>query len=205
MKRLFFIVLMIAAMLLESKAFAAEVKKYAVFKTSEGDVLVEFFPEIAPQHTEQIGRLIQAGLYDGVPIHRIERGFVAQVNNVEWRSVPLTPDQKAIIKKIPAEFSDTLHVRGILSMAHADNDINSAESSFSFLLGPAPHLDGKYTIFAKVIHGLEVLDRLEKVPVDARHKPLENIQILSAVLVDKNALASLHLDLPPSESPESAP
>lgn len=131
-------------------------------RTSMGDIVLALYPEVAPKHVAQILRLVKLGVYDGMHFHRVEPGFVAQLSGHHDRETPLTPGQAAAVTRIPAEFSSIRHRRGILSMARFD-DPDSAETSFSILLGPAPHLDGKYTVFGHVESGLDVVAAIERV------------------------------------------
>jgi len=130
----------------------------------------KLYPHVAPKTVEQVMRLVRAGAYDSVNIFRVEPGFVAQLSTVRRRDGVI---------KLPAEFSALHHHRGILSMAHEENDINSGESSFSILLGEAPHLDGKYTIFGELVSGQEVLSAIEKAPREG-NAPKPRIDILKA-------------------------
>src|SRR5207237_1159284 len=102
------------------------------------------------KHAAQIRKLVRLGVYDSTTIFRIEPGFVAQVINAQNRKNPLTPEQHRAITHIPAEFSKLKHRVGMVSMAHDNDDSNSAETSFSFMLGRAPELDGKYTIIGEL-------------------------------------------------------
>ncbi len=151
-------------------------------KTSLGEMGFKLYADVAPQTVEQISRLVRAGLYDSVRIFRVEPRFVAQLATVQDRSTPLNAQQKALVHKIPAEFSALRHRRGILSMARQDNDINSAESSFSILLGNAPHLDGKYTIFGELDSGSSVLSAIEESPRKG-NAPIRRIEVLKAEII----------------------
>lgn len=156
-----------------------------VFHTNRGIVTVELWPEIAPKHVDQVLRLAAAGVYDGTLIYRVERGFVAQLDGWEAKQPPVSEAQRQLITKLPAEFGSTPHERGVLSMARADDDPNSAETSFSFVLGPAPHLDGKYTVFGRVIAGSDVVSDIEAADVDAGNRPRREIRIERAEVVHK--------------------
>ncbi len=161
---------------------AGMTKERLVLHTPLGNMTFKLFSDIAPQTVEQVLRLVRAGAYDSVRIFRVEPGFVAQVSTAQDRLTPLTNEQQALLRKLPAEFSTLRHHRGILSMAREDNDVNSAESSFSILLGDAPHLDGKYTIFGKLESGSDVLSAIEKAP---RHgnAPDTRVNILKAEVI----------------------
>jgi len=174
-------------------------KLYAVFETTVGPLTAELLPDVAPKTVAQIRRLIELGVYDGVGIVRIHRGFVAQLADARARQTPLTPEQLAAIHPIPAEFSDLRHQRGVLSMAHG-NDPNGAETSFSFLLGPAPHLDGKFTIFGRVIGSAPAMRAIELAAGSDPMQPLESISIERARIVDEATAmetAATQVSLPP--------
>jgi cyclophilin family peptidyl-prolyl cis-trans isomerase len=177
-------------------AFAASPELSAervIFHTNAGDIVVALFPKVAPKTTAKILEMVRAGLYDGIPIGRIEKGFVAQVYNFDSRLVPMTPEQTAHLSKLPAEFSSILHQRGILSMAREDGDINSGEFSFSFLLGDAPHLDQQYTVFGEVVDGMDVLTAIENVPTENQAAPIVPVTLERAEVIDAQAIAGVHL------------
>ncbi len=164
-----------------------------IFHTNLGDIAVGFYPSVAPKHVAQILEMVRAGVYTGTAIYRIEPGFVAQLSNFDQRAVPLSDAERAVVNKLPGEFSPIHHRRGLLSMARYD-DPNSAESSFSFMLGDAPHLDGKYTIFGAVVGGMEVLDKIEQVPTATRSEPTEDVTINSAEVITAAQLAETRLE-----------
>jgi cyclophilin family peptidyl-prolyl cis-trans isomerase len=157
-------------------------KERVILHTMAGDMVLVLYPEAAPQTVQQFLRLVRAGVYDTTAFVRIEPGFVAQVSTAADRTRPFTPEQKALIHKLPAEFNDLKHQRGSLSMAREDGDPNSAETSFSILLSAAPHLDNKYTVFGKVEAGYGVLDEMLKVPRDGT-RPETRLEIQSATVV----------------------
>ncbi len=140
-------------------------KERVLLITDYGHIKLAFYPEVAPEHTRQILKLVSLGAYNTTHFHRVEPGFVLQLSEVENRTKPLSAEQKAALKKIPGEFSQIKHRRGLLSMARWE-DPNSAESSFSIMLGPAPHLDGSYTIFGEVVAGMETVDKIVGLPRD---------------------------------------
>jgi len=169
----------------------------AVFHTNHGDIVVGFYPTLAPQHVAQILKMIELGVYTDSEIFRVEVGFVAQVENFTMRKNPLPAEIQKQIPKLPAEFSPEPHVRGILSMARFD-DPNSAESSFSFVLGNAPHLDNKYTVFGRVLQGFEALSAIERLPVDGGKKPMTPVRISSAEILGKDVV--IEVKAPPAGS-----
>ncbi|WIA22708.1 hypothetical protein OEZ86_009671 [Tetradesmus obliquus] len=135
----------------------------AVFQTPWGDIHFGFYPDVAPVTAQHIFKLVAMGAYTGNHIFRVDKGFVAQVQDVVGgRNLAMDALQKAEgDKAVPLEVrADVKHTEGVVSMGRYD-DPNSGKSSFSFLLGAAPHLDMKYTIFGKVTQGMEVLHKLE--------------------------------------------
>ncbi|KAH0452997.1 hypothetical protein IEQ34_017321 [Dendrobium chrysotoxum] len=115
-----------------------------VFQTNYGDIEFGFFPEIAPKTVEHIFKLVRLGCYNTNHFFRVDKGFVAQVADVVMgRTAPMNEDQRfEAAKTVVGEFSKIKHVKGILSMGRY-SDPDSASSSFSILLGDAPHLDGE--------------------------------------------------------------
>eukprot|EP00850_Spirogloea_muscicola_P009109 SM000050S17034 [mRNA] locus=s50:573820:575677:- [translate_table: standard] len=136
-----------------------------VFQTSQGDIVFGFFPDVAPVTVAHISTLARLGCYNGNHFFRVDRGFVAQVAAViGGREAALNADQQVEAEKsVVGEFSPVKHVRGVLSMGRYD-DPDSATSSFSILLGDAPHLDEKYAVFGKMVSGDETLTKMEKLP-----------------------------------------
>ncbi|CAA0834690.1 Peptidyl-prolyl cis-trans isomerase CYP23 [Striga hermonthica] len=159
-----------------------------VFQTDYGDIEFGFYPSVAPKTVEHIFKLVRLGCYNTNHFFRVDKGFVAQVADVVGgRTAPMNEMQKLEAEKtIVGEFSEVKHVRGILSMGRY-SDPNSAQSSFSILLGDAPHLDGQYAIFGKVTKGDETLTKLEQVPTRTEGifvMPTERITILSTYYYD---------------------
>ena len=109
-------------------------------------------------------RLASVGVYDGTSFHRVVRGFVIQTGALTSRG-PLTEKQQKLVQPLKPEFNDTKHVKGILSMARGD-DPASAMTSFFIVTGDAPSLDGKYTVFGRVIDGLAVVEAIEQTAVN---------------------------------------
>lgn len=136
----------------------------AVLETSAGSVTLEFFPSKAPEHVRAFLRLAHAGVFDGTSFHRVVRGFVVQTGSLDTRP-PLSERQQKLVRPLPAEFNDTKHVKGIVSMARGD-DPDSALTSFFIVIADAPSLDGKYTAFGRVVDGLDVIDAIEGAPLD---------------------------------------
>jgi cyclophilin family peptidyl-prolyl cis-trans isomerase len=159
-------------------------REFILLRTNMGDLLLALFPKAAPRHCEQIVKLARLGVFDRCHFHRVERGFVAQIVDHRSRELPLTPSQAAAIRKLPRELSRIRHVRGILTMAHSDPPtVDDAETSFSIMLGTAPHLDNEYTIFGRLENGHEVLAAIEAVAVSG-NEPRSRISILHVDVID---------------------
>jgi peptidyl-prolyl cis-trans isomerase B (cyclophilin B) len=137
----------------------------AILQTSAGEIALAFFPDEAPEHVRNFLRLARLGVYDGMAFHRVVAGFVAQTGALTSRGAPLTAKQQRAVRTLAPEFNDVKHVRGIVSMARGA-DPASANTSFFICLGPAPSLDGKYSVFGQVVSGLDVLEAIERAPVD---------------------------------------
>ncbi|KAJ1696734.1 hypothetical protein LUZ63_005246 [Rhynchospora breviuscula] len=159
-----------------------------VFQTNYGDIEFGFYPSVAPKTVDHIFKLVRLGCYNTNHFFRVDKGFVAQVADVMGgRTAPMNLEQKLESEKtIVGEFSNVKHVRGILSMGRY-SDPDSAGSSFSILLGNAPHLDGQYAIFGKVTKGDETLKKLEQLPTRTEGifvMPTERITIHSTYYYD---------------------
>lgn len=178
-----------------SETEAAEpVKEVAVIKTSAGEMVVEFWPEVAPNTVENFKKLAKDGFYDGTAFHRIIKGFMIQGGD---------PNTKDLAKessygmgdpgyKIKAEFNDRKHVRGVLSMARGPQP-DSAGSQFFIMLDPAPSLDKQYTAFGKLIKGEDVLMKIGNTPVgpDRRgelSKPKSRVEVESIRIVSADSI-----------------
>lgn len=127
----------------------------AVLKTIHGNIVFKFFPNDAPNTVTRFIELIQSGFYDGLSFHRVVPNFVIQGGD------PTGTGTSGSGKKLIAEFNSRKHLLGSIAMARA-KDIDSADSQFYIALKELPQLDGKYTIFAQVIKGFEVLPQIVK-------------------------------------------
>ena len=139
-----------------------------ILKLKSGDVKIELFPDVAPNHVKRIKELANSGKYDNVVFHRVIDGFMAQTGDVKFgNSSNSNFDLRRAgmggsdLPNLKAEFSDIPHERGTLSMARS-SDPNSANSQFFICFEAAPHLDRQYTIFGKVIEGMEKIDKITK-------------------------------------------
>jgi peptidyl-prolyl cis-trans isomerase B (cyclophilin B) len=155
---------------------AAQLAQYhAVLETSSGAITIEFFPDKAPEHVRNFLRLAQSGVFDGTAFHRVVRGFVVQTGALNSRA-PLTEKQQKYVRTLQPEFNDTKHVKGIISMARGD-DPASATTSFFIVTGDASSLDGKYTVFGRVVDGLSVVDTIEQTPLNGE-TPVTRIELV---------------------------
>jgi peptidyl-prolyl cis-trans isomerase B (cyclophilin B) len=152
----------------------------AVLETSAGPVTVEFFPDKAPEHVRAFLRLAAGGVFDGTSFHRVVRGFVVQTGWLTTRG-PLTDKQQKLVRPLQPEFNDTPHVKGILSMARGD-DPASATTSFFIVTGNASSLDGKYTVFGRVVDGMNVVDGIEQAPLNGE-APVTRVELKTVRIV----------------------
>ena len=139
-----------------------------ILKLKDGDVHIELYDKIAPKHVERIKKLANEKKYDGVVFHRVIKGFMAQTgdvqfgnSNLETFNIERAGTGASDYPDLKAEFSDIPHERGTLSMARAANP-NSANSQFFICFETAAHLDRQYTVFGKVIKGMEFVDLIKK-------------------------------------------
>jgi cyclophilin family peptidyl-prolyl cis-trans isomerase len=160
-----------------------EMRKEVLMHTSLGDITVALEPELAPEHARNFLKLVQTGWYDHTIFHRVVPGFVVQGGMSQGRSGNQTHYADKWIRPLKGEFSQTRkHIRGVLSMARAD-DPNSALTSFFIVLAPAANLDGKYSIFGKVVDGFDTLEKMEKVQRGQDGQtPVERIELIEAVV-----------------------
>jgi len=139
-----------------------------ILKLKDGDVEIELFKKIAPKHVERFTKLVQEKKYDGVVFHRVIDGFMAQTGDVQYANSNLESYDLAKAgtggseyPDLKSEFSSLPHERGTLSMARS-SDPNSANSQFFICFKPAAFLDRQYTVFGKVIKGMEFVDLIKK-------------------------------------------
>ena len=139
-----------------------------ILKLKDGDVKIELFSDVASKHVERIKKLANDGKYDNVVFHRVIDGFMAQTGDVKFgNSSSNDYDLRragtggSALPDLPSEFSDIPHLRGTLSMARSQ-DPNSANSQFFICFKDSPFLDRQYTVFGKVIQGMENVDKIKK-------------------------------------------
>jgi peptidyl-prolyl cis-trans isomerase B (cyclophilin B) len=196
---------MLAALFLSSTLFAAEDKKaesptmnasneVAVIKTSEGEMVVQFWTDATPKTIENFKKLAREGFYDGTIFHRIVKGFMIQGGDPNSKD-PAKEDsygQGGPGYKIKAEFNDHSHDRGVISMARS-SDPDSAGSQFFICLAPVPRLDHQYTTFGKLIKGADVLEKIGDTSVTKNSsgensKPTKRVVIESIKIVPADSI-----------------
>ena len=135
-----------------------------MLETTLGSITIAFTPGMAPEHVRNFLQLAQAGVFDGTAFHRVVRGFVVQTGALDTRG-PLTEKQQKLVHNLQPEFNGTKHVKGhrVHGARRRSRQRHAPHSSSS--RRDAPSLDGKYTVFGRVIDGLDVLDKIESTPV----------------------------------------
>ncbi|WP_269582135.1 peptidylprolyl isomerase [Roseibium sp. Sym1] len=126
-----------------------------LMETSQGPIVIEMKPDLAPTHVARIKELVREGFYDGIVFHRVIDGFMAQTG------CPQGTGTGGSGQKLKAEFSNEKHVRGTCSMARA-MDPNSGDSQFFICFTDAPWLDGQYTVWGQVIEGMDNVDKIKR-------------------------------------------
>lgn len=143
----------------------------AVMETSLGKVVLMFFPDKAPKHVENFEKLAKKGFYDGTKFHRVIPGFMIQGGDPNTKTSDTSKwGQGGPGYQIDAEFNDVHHARGILSMARSQ-DPNSAGSQFFIVVKDSGFLDNQYTVFGKVVSGMDVVDKIVNLPRNAQDRP----------------------------------
>jgi peptidyl-prolyl cis-trans isomerase B (cyclophilin B) len=157
----------------------------AVIETTLGNIELEFLVDKAPGHVKNFKELAEKGFYDGTIFHRVIPGFMIQGGDPnsksDDRSTHGTGDPGYTIK---AEFNDTPHDRGVLSMARS-SDPDSAGSQFFIVVEDSHFLDNKYTAFGRVIKGMKVADKIVNVPTDRRDNPEDRVEMKSVKIVKR--------------------
>jgi peptidyl-prolyl cis-trans isomerase B (cyclophilin B) len=161
----------------------------AIINTTEGEMVVEFWPDVAPKTVENFKTLAQKGFYDGTAFHRVIKGFMIQGGD------PLTKDASKESAwgtgdpgyKIKAEFNKKSHVRGVLSMARS-NHPDSAGSQFFICHGDPKFLDGQYTTFGQLIKGDDVLEKIATAPTHPGDRPVKRMGVISIKIVPRDSV-----------------
>ena len=165
-----------------TSAFGGEI---AVIETTLGNIELEFLEDTAPGHTKNFKDLANKGFYDGTTFHRVIPGFMIQGGDPNSKSADRSRHgMGGPGYTIKAEFNDTSHDRGILSMARSQ-DPNSAGSQFFIVVKASHFLDNQYTAFGKVIKGMDVVDKIVNVSRDSNDNPNEKVEMKSVKLVNR--------------------
>jgi peptidyl-prolyl cis-trans isomerase B (cyclophilin B) len=179
---------------MEEKTSVNTSNEVAVIKTSEGEMVVQFWTDAAPNTIENFKKLARAGFYDGTIFHRIIKGFMIQGGdpNSKDPAKENSYGQGGPGYEIKAEFNDRSHDRGVISMARGP-DPDSAGSQFFICLAPVPRLDHQYTTFGKLIKGDDVLDKIGNTQVTKNSagensKPAERVVIESVMIVPADSM-----------------
>ena len=161
----------------------------AVITTSEGVMVLEFYPDVAPNHVENFKKLARSGFYDGTAFHRVIPGFMIQGGdpNTKDDTKKETWGQGGPGYTINAEFNTKHHARGILSMART-SDPNSAGSQFFICHGNPTFLDHQYTAFGKLIKGDDVLEKIATTPTHAPDRPDKRMGVISIKIVPADSV-----------------
>ena len=159
-------ILLIFFLILQTNSIAKE--NIMILKLKDGEVKIELFKDVAPNHVERIKKLADNGNYDGVVFHRVIDGFMAQTGDVKFGNTNNNDFDLnragmggSDLPDLKSEFNNLPHDRGTLSMARSA-DPNSANSQFFICFEPAPFLDRQYTVFGKVISGMEYVDKIKR-------------------------------------------
>jgi peptidylprolyl isomerase len=144
------------ALALAAPASAQDGTPHLLLELEHGTVDIELLPELAPQHVERVITLTEQGFYDGIVFHRVIDGFMAQTGDPTGTGMGGSD-----LPDLPAEFSDTPFTRGVIGAARTANP-DSANSQFFITYADAPHLNGQYTVWGRVVEGMEAVDALKK-------------------------------------------
>jgi dolichyl-diphosphooligosaccharide--protein glycosyltransferase len=167
--------------------------KLAVLETAQGLITIEFFPQVAPNHVSNFEKLAESGFYNGTIFHRIVKGFVIQGGDPNTKN---STDKAAWGTgdpgyRIDSEFSNIPHERGIVSMARS-SDPNSAGSQFFIVLNNSKFLDNQYTVFGRVVNGMDAVDKIAALATVQNDQPQDpdSAKINSIKIIDRNATAN---------------
>jgi cyclophilin family peptidyl-prolyl cis-trans isomerase len=185
-RRLFGALVIGAAALSAVPAIAQTGTPHLILTIKGGDVDIELLPALAPKHVERVIKLTEEGAYNGVVFHRVIDGFMAQTGDVKFGAtggeefdLSMAGMGGSDLPDVEAEFNTESFQRGVLGAARSQ-DPNSFNSQFFITTADASFLDGQYTVFGKVISGMELVDALEKGPADQNGAVANPDQIISA-------------------------
>ena len=160
------LILLIASFILYCNLMSAS--EHIQMKLKDGNVLIQLRPDLAPNHVKRISELVKSGFYNGLTFHRVIDGFMAQTGDVQFGNsssedfdLRRAGTGSSELPDLKQEFSNIPHDKGTLSMARSQ-DPNSANSQFFICFQSAPFLDRQYTVFGKVIEGMEFVDKIKR-------------------------------------------
>ncbi|MGV3613879.1 MAG: peptidylprolyl isomerase [Fimbriimonas sp.] len=159
-------------------------EEVAVLDTTQGRIILKFFPKIAPNHVENFKKLAKKGFYDGVKFHRVIPGFMIQGGDPYSKSGAGPVGTGGPGYSVKAEFNSIKHKRGILSAARS-SDPDSAGSQFFIMHADSPSLDGQYSAYGQVVQGMDVVDKIVNLPRDAQDMPTPTEAVMKTVKIVK--------------------
>ncbi len=164
--------------------------KLIVIETDFGKIVIETMPQVAPKHVERFVTLAERGFYNGCTYHRVIPGFMIQGGDPNSKDSDLNNDGtgNSDLPNLKAEFNSVKHEKGICSSART-GDPNSANCQFFIMHAAAPHLDGQYTAWGKVISGLEIVDKIALLPKNARDNPGKAAEMKRVYTISKQDYA----------------
>jgi len=189
LKRFYYVALCIfmlsIAGMVQSADLTAPDSEVAVLDTTMGKIVLEFFPNAAPNHVANFKKLARQGFYDGSQFHRVIEGFMIQGGDPNSKDNDPSNDGTGNAGyQIKAEFNTISHKKGIVSMARGAYSVDSASCQFFIMLADTPRLDGQYTVFGKVIEGMDVVEKIGKVKVDSKDHPVQPV-VMKKVTIEK--------------------
>lgn len=160
--------------------------KQAVFETSRGDFIIEFLPEKAPNHVGYFMKLIEEGAFEGTAFHRIIKYGIVQGGDPKTKDPDATSEYgTGGLGVLAREVSDEKHTRGAVSAVQVPGQPDSAGSQFFIVVTDQPSLDGQYTVFARVVEGINLIQTISETPTDENGLPLDRIEVERVTLRDK--------------------
>jgi cyclophilin family peptidyl-prolyl cis-trans isomerase len=168
-----------------AKDLMAPDSEIAVLDTSMGQITIEFFPNAAPKHVENFKALAKKGFYDGVKFHRVIKGFMIQAGDPNSKDNDPSNDGAGNAGyTLKQEFNSISHKRGIVSMARRGDSVDSASCQFFIMHRDRPELDNQYTVFGRVISGMDTVDKIAETPTGARDNPATPV-VIKKVTIEK--------------------
>ena len=155
LSKIFFLFIILNLLFTNLNARQIDMENTLFLQLKDGQVEIELYPEVAPNHVKRIKELTRKDFYDGLTFHRVIDGFMAQTGDPEGNGTGGSG------QNLKQEFNNIPHTKGVLSMARS-MDPNSADSQFFIMFDDSPHLDGQYTVWGKVVKGIEYVDLIKR-------------------------------------------